>query len=58
MAVGTHRSGLAGARVGFVLAARRGPEPPAARRESFNEMLWRIVRTFVKHVVRAVGVQR
>jgi hypothetical protein len=32
--------------------------PPAAHRESFLEMLRRIIKTVVKSVVRAVRVQR
>jgi hypothetical protein len=33
-------------------------EPPAADRESFIEMLWRVIKKVVKVVVGAVGVQR
>jgi hypothetical protein len=56
--VGTKRSGQAGARTGSWLTPKRVAEPPAAHRETFLEMLWRIVKQVVKNVVRAVGVQR
>ena len=58
MAVGTQRSGQAGAKGGSSLAPKRVAEPPAAHRETFLEMLWRIVKKVVKYVIRAVGVQR
>jgi hypothetical protein len=58
-AVGTRRTSPAGANASHPpTVVRRGPEPSAAHRESFLEMLWRIVKTFVKRVVRAVGIRR
>jgi hypothetical protein len=56
--LGTQQPGRAGATAAPVLAPRSGPELPAAHRESFVEMLWRLVKTIVKRVIRAVGVQR
>ena len=58
MAVGTHRPVQAGAKAGSALAPERVTGPSAAHRESFLEMLWRIIKTVVKSVVRAVRVQR
>ena len=57
-AMGPQRHGLTVAKAGSPLAPRRVPEPPGAHRETFLEMLWRIVKTIVKLVVQAVGIRR
>jgi hypothetical protein len=58
VAVSTQRSGQAEARTGSALAPRRAAEPPAAHRETFLELFWRIIKKVVKVIVRAAGVQR
>jgi hypothetical protein len=52
------RPGQAGAKAGSVLTLRRMADPPAAHREDFMEMLWRIIRKVANYVARTVGVQR
>ena len=56
--VGTQRTVQAGARGGFAPAPSRVAGPSTAPRETFLEMLWRIFRIVVKHIVGAVGVRR